>query len=665
MKAGSQLIRTIGERCRVCYTCVRDCPAKAIRIAGGQAQVLPERCIGCGNCYRVCSQNAKQVYDSRPDVERLLRSGRQVAAVVAPSFPAEFPELSGAQVAGMIRQLGFSLVCEVAFGADLVASEYRKLLHTSGQRRWIGTTCPALVAYVEKYLPELVPHLAPIASPMIAEARVLRRLHSEDLAVVFIGPCLAKKVEANDGEGRPEVDAVLTFIELRSLLEAAGVRPGEHCQGFDPPHPGLGMLFPISRGMLQAARVTEDLLIGDVVAADGRPAFVQALNDFAAGALEARLLEILCCNGCIMGAGMSVDAPLFRRRTAVSQYARRRVAELDCAQQEAIAQRLQGLDLRVQFRAQNLSPSAIPPQEVKRILEMMGKLAPEDELNCGACGYPTCREHAAAIYLGLAESEMCLPYTIDRLRESLKELSESNAELASARQALINAEKLASMGQLAAGIAHEINNPLGVILLYAKLLLDELPNDSARREDIALIAEQADRCRKIVSGLLNFARRNKVVRQPVDVVRLVDRCRRGVLIPDNVHVYVHHQLNDPIAELDEDQIVQVLTNLIVNAVEAMPQGGDLTIATSGSPDEVILEVRDTGTGIPPANLPKIFEPFFTTKQLGKGTGLGLAVAYGIVKMHRGRIEVTSNADPTRGPTGTTFTVALPRRDQEA
>lgn len=663
MKPDAQLIRTIGERCRVCYTCVRDCPAKAIRIAGGQAQVVPERCIGCGNCYRVCSQNAKQPYDSRGDVAALLASGRRVAAIVAPSFAAEFADLDPERVAGMIRRLGFALVCEVAFGADLVAAEYRRLLDEPGGGHYIGTTCPALVAYIEKYMPELIPNLAPIASPMIAEARALRALHGQDLAIVFIGPCLAKKIEA-DGDGRAEIDAVLTFIELRGMLEAAGIRPDGDVAGFDPPHPGLGALFPISRGMLQAARVAEDLLTGDVVAADGRPAFVQALNDFAAGALEARLLEILCCNGCIMGAGMSVDTPLFRRRTAVSQYARKRIAAADPSAREAIQERLRGLNLRVAFRPHTLPTPAAPPEKLRHILEMMGKLSPEDELNCGACGYPTCREHAAAIYLGLAESEMCLPYTIDRLRESLKELSESNAELASARQALMNAEKLASMGQLAAGIAHEINNPLGVILLYAKLLLDEIPADAERRQDVALIAEQAERCRKIVAGLLNFARRNKVVRQPVDVTQMVDRCRRAVVIPDNVRVTVRHQIEDPVAEIDEDQILQVLTNLIANAAEAMPQGGDLVIETAGNATEVTLRVRDTGTGIPPQHLSRIFEPFFTTKQIGKGTGLGLAVAYGIVKMHRGRIEVVSNADAAKGPTGTTFTVTLPRRERE-
>jgi signal transduction histidine kinase/Fe-S-cluster-containing hydrogenase component 2 len=667
MQPGSQLVTTIGERCRVCYTCVRDCPAKAIRIAGGQAQVVPERCIGCGNCYRVCSQKAKQVYDSRNDVRALLVSGRAVAAIVAPSYPAEFSDLEPSQVAGMIRRLGFHLVCETAFGADLVAQEYRRLLETDRGGRYIGTTCPAVVAYVQKYLPELVPNLAPIVSPMIAEARALRRIHGDELAVVFIGPCLAKKVEADGiGAHTREVEAVLTFIELRAMLREAGIepRPASEERDFDPPHPTLGALFPISRGLLQAAHLREDLLEGTIVAADGRPAFLQALSDFAAGALDVRLLEVLCCNGCVMGAGMSVDAPLFQRRMAVSRHARRRVERSDPATEELIRQRLAGLDLHAEFRPEKLPSSAVPPEELKRILAVMGKLSPEDELNCGACGYSTCREHAAAIYLGLAESEMCLPYTIDRLRESLKELSESNAQLASAREALMNAEKLASMGQLAAGIAHEINNPLGVILLYAKMLLDEIPPASEARQDLALIAEQAERCRNIVSGLLNFARRNRVIRRPTNLIELVERCRRGVVIPDHVYVYVRHNMRDPVAEVDGDQILQVLTNLIVNAVEAMPNGGELTIETDDTDLEVILRVRDTGCGIPPQNLPKIFEPFFTTKQIGKGTGLGLAVAYGIVKMHRGRIEVTSNADPSRGPTGTTFTVTLPRRAEE-
>ncbi len=178
-----------------------------------------------------------------------------------------------------------------------------------------------------------------------------------------------------------------------------------------------------------------------------------------------------------------------------------------------------------------------------------------------------------------------------------------------------------------------------------------------------MIAEQADRCKKIVAGLLHFARQNKVVRNPVDVRELTERVLRTVKIPDNVTVKTENTLDDPIAELDRDQILQVLTNLAANAVAAMEErGGTLTLETTGDEDRVRFKVCDTGVGIPADNMKKIFQPFFTTKPMGKGTGLGLAVSYGIVKMHCGDIKVQSQGDPTAGPTGTTFTVVLPRRD---
>ncbi|MEW6334827.1 MAG: [Fe-Fe] hydrogenase large subunit C-terminal domain-containing protein, partial [Thermodesulfobacteriota bacterium] len=155
-------VQTIKERCRVCYTCVRECPAKAIGISDGQAQVIPERCIGCGNCARVCSQGAKQVLDGTHQVALLLRQGKRMAALIAPSFPAEFEECGYDRVVGMVRALGFHYVIEVGFAADLVAGAYRKLLQSDGKSNYIATTCPALVGYVERYYPDLVPRLAPI-----------------------------------------------------------------------------------------------------------------------------------------------------------------------------------------------------------------------------------------------------------------------------------------------------------------------------------------------------------------------------------------------------------------------------------------------------------------------------------------------------------------------
>jgi len=659
------LVTTIKEKCRVCYTCVRDCPAKAIRIADGQAEVIAERCIGCGNCVRVCSQNAKQVMSSIEAAQAVLDSGAPVAACLAPSSPAEFTDMAVPQVVGTVRALGFDYVTEVAFGADLVAREYRKLLAETNGQRYIATTCPALVAYVERYHPAVVDRLAPIVSPMVALARALRRLHGDELRVVFIGPCIAKKGEVVAEPVEHDVEAALTFVELRKMIEGKGLTPESvEPSEFDPPHPGTGALFPISRGILQAASISEDLLSGDVIAADGRSNFVEAIKEFETGDLNARLLEVLCCHGCIMGSGMSTPAPLFSRRSAVSQYVRRRTGTLDLNQWRADMDTFADLNLRRSFAASDQRVPAPSDEELAGMLARLGKVKPEDELNCGACGYDTCREHAIAIYRGLAESEMCLPYSIDQLRKTIQELNLSHEQLASAQEALMQSEKLASMGQLAAGIAHEVNNPLGVVLMYAHLLLDEASHDEPLREDLSMIAEQADRCKKIVSGLLNFARQTKVLAEPIDLRELVERSLRSAPAPENVTTEVEPALANPIAELDPNQITQVLTNLFSNAYAAMPDGGTLTVRLEGDESNVRFVVSDTGVGIPQENQSRIFEPFFTTKQIGKGTGLGLAVTYGIVKMHRGDIQVASNADPAAGPTGTTFAVILPRQTRQ-
>jgi signal transduction histidine kinase/ferredoxin len=658
------LVTTFKERCRVCYTCVRECPAKAIRITASQAEVIPERCIGCGNCVRVCSQHAKQVVSSKAEVWELLSSGQRVAALLAPSFPASFAEVDHRTLVGMLRELGFAIVNEVAFGADLVALEYRKLVGDHKDSCYISTACPAIVGFVERYHPALVEFLAPIASPMIVAARVLRKRYGDDLKVVFIGPCIAKKGEAWRAVERPDVDEVLTFVELNEMLQeraidAARVTPSE----FDLPHPGLGALFPVSRGMLQSAGIQENLLLGQVVTADGRADFQEVIREFESGDLDvnARLLELLCCNGCIMGSGMTSHAPLFRRQAIISKYVRKRMATFDEEEWQEEIEALAGLDMSPTFFANDQRIPAPSDEELAAILARMGKQDPSDELNCGACGYDTCRQHAIAIYTGLAESEMCLPYAIDRLGETVKELHVSHEQLASTQQALMHSERLASMGQLAAGIAHEVNNPLGVVLLFAHVLLEDSQEDSPLRGDLEMIVSQADRCKKIVAGLLDFARQNKVFLQEVSVRELIEQGLRTVQVPDSVKVEVRVDSDDVTAELDRDQIIQVLTNLVGNAVEAMPDGGVLTISAEIVGSQLVLSVADTGTGISKENMNKIFEPFFTTKPMGKGTGLGLPVSYGIVKMHRGEIRATSNVDPALGPTGTTFTVTLPRQ----
>ncbi|HPW26501.1 MAG TPA: [Fe-Fe] hydrogenase large subunit C-terminal domain-containing protein [Tenuifilaceae bacterium] len=652
-----KLVYTIKELCRVCYTCVRECPAKAIRIINGQAEVIAERCIGCGNCVKVCSQDAKVYLQTRMEVRDLLQSEDKVAALVAPSFPAEFSEIDDyRKFVGMLRQLGFSYVFEVAFGADLVARRYKELLEDRSGKGYISSDCPAIVTYIRYYHPDLTEYLAPVVSPMIAISRVVRKKLGNGVKLVFIGPCIAKKAETD------EVDEALTFRELRGMLEYASVTPEAATPSeFDLPRAGRGAIFPVSRGLIQTVRVNEDLVEGNVTVAEGRMGFQEAIKEWEIGNLKGQNLELLCCDGCIMGPGMSPGGKRFERKTQISRYARQKLSELEHDEWLYSMNEFRDIDVSRSFQRDDRRMPIPSDDQINRVLASMGKFSPRDQLNCGACGYETCVEHAIAIIDGLAEVEMCLPYAIEELHISVDNLAISNEKLAKMQQALKQSEKLAHMGQLSAGIAHELNNPLGVVLMYSNILMDECKPDDPLRKDLELIATQAERCKKIVGGLLNFARKNQVKVERVDIRKLAAESVTSVVIPKTISTQVVCKANNTEAYLDYEQMMQVLTNLNKNAVDAMPNGGVLTVEVDENESDVIFRVSDTGTGIPEENMDKLFTPFFTTKGTGKGTGLGLATTYGIVKMHSGKIEVDSNTDPAKGPTGTTFTIVLPRK----
>ncbi|MCF8229742.1 MAG: 4Fe-4S binding protein [Bacteroidales bacterium] len=655
-----QLVFTEKDKCRVCYTCVRECPVKAIKITDGQAEVIHERCIACGNCVKVCSQGAKVFLGTTDAVYELLNSRNKVAAIIAPSFPAEFSDLGDYMVlVGMLRRLGFDYVNEVAFGADLVSREYKKLLKKN-EKPYISSDCPAIVNYIRHYHTKLVENLSPLASPMVATTRVLKKKLGDAVKVVFIGPCIAKKAESN------EVDVALTFKELRSMFEANNITPGSvDSSDFDPPHAGKGSIFPISRGLLQNMGISEDITEGNVIVAAGRANFREAVNEFENNNLNSKHLELLCCDGCVMGPGMSSEGKKYGRRARITEFARQKLERLDEKQWQKEMDEYADVDMSQEFEAAERAIGTPTEEDIAEVLKSMGKSNPTDYLNCGACGYDTCREHAIAIIQGLAESEMCLPLTIERLHNSIDKLNLSSQELANAKLALKQSEKLAHMGQLSAGIAHELNNPLGVITMYSNILKDESNEGDPIREDLKLIVEQADRCKKIVGGLLNFARQKQVNYQETDIVEFVQHSTDTIINENGIKIKFEADIQEKRVSIDQDQMMQVLTNLEKNAVEAMEDGGTLEIKIKGTEDDVLISISDTGSGISPKNMEKIFTPFFTTKQTGKGTGLGLPLVYGIVKMHKGKIDVQSNTDPEKGPTGTTFIIKLPRNKPEA
>ena len=658
------IVTTIPEKCKRCYTCIRECPAKAIKVENGQAMVIEERCIACGNCVKVCAQKAKHIEDGLEAVRRLLAERSMVVACLAPSFPAAFTPRSPATVVAAVRSLGFREVWEVAFGAELISREYAQKVGAS-EGPLISTPCPAIVAYVEKYLPSLRGALAPIVSPMIAVARAVKLRHGKSAAVVFIGPCVAKKAEIRDPNVAGEVDAVLTYEELQELF---GEREVDFSRleddRFDSPPCMLGAAFPISGGLLETAGLDCNILDNQILTTEGKERVLAVLHELAENRSEARFLDLLFCEGCINGPKMLNDLSVFKRKEILADYVNRRRATYSPEEAKRMPDRYRAVDLSREFSTDPITLRDPTEEEIAEALKLMDKEREEDQLNCGACGYLTCREKAVAVCQGLAEPEMCLPYMLERLEATCSSLEQSHRELADAQARLVQTEKLASMGQVSAGIAHEINNPLGTILLYAHLLLERIRGQSEERRDLETIAREADRCRRIMRGLLDFARHSRISRSSAavgDVVREVLDIME--LTAGQAAVELRRNVEEGLPEvmIDADQIKQMLINLVQNGIDAVQEGGTVTVGArlDASERAIILAVEDNGKGIPEENLGRLFTPFFTTKGEGKGTGLGLAIAYGVVKMHSGDIAVESEAGR-----GTRFSVALPLAQAE-
>ncbi|MFN3872400.1 MAG: [Fe-Fe] hydrogenase large subunit C-terminal domain-containing protein [Ignavibacterium sp.] len=649
------IVSTITDRCKRCYSCIRECPAAAIRVVDAQAQVIEERCIACGHCVKVCSQDAKQILSEVDIVFELLQTKKAVA-IVAPSFAASFPD-NYRKVPSALRELGFTQVVETAFGADLIANHYSEILKSETEKTIISSACPAIVSFIQKYYVELVPNLAKVVSPMIALGRYLKQELGNDVKIVFIGPCVAKKHEAIDDEVYGVIDAVLTFHELKELFseKQIDINSLEESE-FDPPHAMMGKAYPLAGGLLKTTDVNDDILEKDIIVVEGKKKVLEIIEEIAHNNINAKFTDILFCEGCISGPAVDTTLNYYSRREKVLDYIQEKINNVDKRVWKSNLYNARKLNLVRNFKADNQRRPMPSEDQIKEILAQTKKFTPKDELNCGACGYETCREYAIAIAKGLAEKEMCLPYLIDELKNAYENLSNTQEQLRVA-------EKLASIGQLAAGVAHEINNPLATILLYTSMLKKELEkyyNDDRYKADFELIIEEANRCKNIVSNLLNFARQGKLNLRVFDIKKAIHDILKPFTVNPafkKIDFIFNSGNNDCLVEADEDQLKQVFINIIKNACDAMIESEKkiLTVNLLCNDREVIIEFSDTGCGIPKENQSKVFTPFFTTKSIGKGTGLGLAISYGIIKMHKGNISFISEEGK-----GTTFKVTLPK-----
>lgn len=653
------VVETIKDRCKRCYSCVRNCPAKAIKIEEGQAYVLDERCIGCGNCVKICSQNAKKIESGIEKTYELITSHQRVFAVLAPSFPAAFNECKPRQIVTAIKKLGFEQVLEVAFGADMISTEYKELFKQDKKWIIISTPCPAIVNYIEKYQPNLIPFLAPIVSPMMAIGRIVKHKYSPEAKVVFIGPCIAKKKEKSDSKLNGIMDEVLTFQEIKQMFKEQDIKPFNLDEtDFDGPHPNIGRIFPVSGGLLKTAAVEADILENDIIVTEGKDRTLEIIKRMEEGKVEAKFLDILFCEGCINGPVMDNELSVFIRKDIIANYVKSESKILDKEKYNKDVEEYKSIDFRRLFTVENIELPMPSEEEITKILIKVNKFKKEDELNCGSCGYNTCREKAVAVYQGLAEIEMCLPYLIDQLQKI-------NQELIQAQERIIMTAKLASMGELAAGVAHEINNPLTGVLTYLKLIEKKFSDDDIDSTDLYKLRKyvktmetETSRCSEIVKNLLEFARPTESARELTNLEEIIKKTLSLIkhqIQLQNIEIIQEYKSPLPKIMADYKQIEQVFLNLFINSAQAMPEGGKLSIKINTENNKnIVAYITDSGCGIPKADINKIFNPFFTTKQDKKGTGLGLSVTYAIIQRHNGSIDVKSKVGK-----GTTFIIKFP------
>ncbi|MBQ3340051.1 MAG: 4Fe-4S binding protein [Atopobiaceae bacterium] len=395
-------LRLKKSNCKNCYKCIRHCPVKSIRFSAGQAHIIDDECILCGQCFVVCPQNAKQIVDDTERVRVLIDSGAPVVMSLAPSFIANYEGVGIEAMREAVKQLGFYGAEETAIGATMVKREYDRMLKEEDRDIVISSCCHSINLLIRKYFPEQLPYLADVVSPMVAHCMDIKR-RIPGAKTVFVGPCVAKKDEA--AEHSDAVDVALTFEELTAWLEAERI---ELKHEVVPDDRSLARFFPTPGGILKT--MEQDAPGYTYMSLDGIDACLAALDDIAQGKIHKCFIEMSTCAGsCIGGPVMEK----YRRSPvadymAVSNFAGSR--DFDIAQPEVSL-------MRQPFAPLDRSERIPSDFEVMEILREMGKFKPSDELNCGSCGYDTCRAKAVAIYQGKAEISMCLPF--------LKEKAES------------------------------------------------------------------------------------------------------------------------------------------------------------------------------------------------------------------------------------------------
>ncbi len=389
-------IFTRENECQDCYKCVRHCPCKAIKIVNARAAVIPELCVSCGACVRVCPAHAKQIRSDLSRLRQMLERGDKVYASIAPSFSGYFKQTTVYQMAEALKKAGFAGVSETANGAQQLSAACAAFLDDAPDGVYLSSACPAAVEYVQKYLPEWTSSIIPFDSPLLAHAKMLRRQFGDDIKVVFIGPCAAKKNEADNNPGI--LNLSLTFAALETFLGELEISPGK-LKGvpLDTGDAEEGRLYPFEGGMNDTIRTADSHVRFLHVSGLEQLAELLASPPRSDAGVKIFIEMLSCRNGCINGPVMNSAANSIDVISGIGQTG----ADRSSAGREIV------VDLAREYRRTPAKEQNFSEEEIREALASVGKFLPQDELNCGGCGYNSCRELACALIAGKAETAMC------------------------------------------------------------------------------------------------------------------------------------------------------------------------------------------------------------------------------------------------------------------